>query len=111
VALAASQPPGIVHAEACGAGQAQGLLRPMLAGGRATVQARALSEDLCTEPQRTADAGDASAAHAEDRCAQGSEASRADPLCRKRAPRWHAAPRQKPTRADAPCAQPQRATI
>lgn len=108
VALADSKHQVVVHAEAFGEGQEQGLLIPMLEGVRATFNALELSEDILKEAKLTADAGYSSEANAEYLFEHEIDAYVADNSFRKRDPRFASAARHQPTREDEPFAKPKK---
>lgn len=98
----------IVHAEAFGEGQEQGLLIPMLEGVRESFDELGLSKDVMREVKLTADAGYSSEANAKHLFENGVDAYVADTLFRKRDPRFKDAERHKPTREDEPFAKPKK---
>jgi transposase len=98
----------VVHAQAYGEGQENGLLIPMLEGTKETFNELGLSKDVLKEARLTADAGYASEANAKYLFDNGADAYVADNLFRKRDPRFKDAERHKPTREDEPFAKPKR---
>lgn len=108
VALADSKHQVVVHAEAFGEGQENGLLVPMLEGVRETFNELELSEDILKQAKLTADAGYSSEANAEYLFEHQIDAYVADNLFRKRDSRFASAARHKPTREDEPFAKPKK---
>jgi transposase len=108
VALADSKHQVVVHAEAFGEGQENGLLVPMLESVRETFNELELSEDILKESKLTADAGYSSEANAEYLFEHQIDAYVADNLFRKRDPRFASAARHKPAREDEPFARPKK---
>jgi transposase len=98
----------IVHAEAHGEGQENGLLQPMIEGTRATFKTLDLSDDVMHEAKLTADAGYSSNNNATYLYERGIDAYVADTHYRKRDPRFATAERHKPTRPDEPFAKPKK---
>jgi len=98
----------IVHAEAHGEGQENGLLQPMIEGTRATFKALDLSGDVMREAKLTADAGYSSNDNATYLYENGIDAFVADTYYRKRDPRFKDAERHVPRKPDAPFAKPKK---
>jgi len=98
----------IVHAEAHGEGQENGLLQPMIEGTRETFKALDLSEDVMQEAKLTADAGYSSNANATYLYENGIDAYVADTYYRKRDPRFKDAERHVPRKPDAPFSKPKK---
>ena len=105
IALADSKHQVVVHAEAFGEGQENGLLVPMLEGVRETFHELELSEDILKEAKLTADAGYSSEANAKYLFEHQINGYVADTLFRKRDPRFASAARHKPTREAEPFAK------
>jgi hypothetical protein len=93
----------VVHAEAHGEGQEHGLLIPMIKGAREHFAA-----DPFKEAAVLADAGYCSEANAQYLSEEHIDGYLADPMFRKRDPRFIDAARHKPTRPDEPFAKPKR---
>ena len=91
----------VVHAEAHGEGQEHGLLIPMIEGAREHFGA-----DPFKDAAVLADAGYCSEANARYLSEQHIDGYLADPMFRKRDPRFIDAVRHKPTRPDEPFAKP-----
>jgi transposase len=93
----------VVNAEAYGEGQEHGLLIPMIEGAR---------QHFSTDPFRSArvlaDAGYCSEENAQYLSDEHIDGYLADPMFRKRDPRFLDAVRHKPTRSDEPFAKPKR---
>jgi len=85
----------VVHAEAHGEGQEHGLLIPMIEGAR-----EHFSADPFKEAAVLADAGYCSEANAQYLSEEHIDGYLADPMFRKRDPRFIDAARHKPTRPD-----------
>lgn len=108
IALADAKHQVVVHAEAFGEGQENGLLVPVLEQVRETFKELKLSQDILKQAKLTADAGYWSEANAQYLFEQGVDAYVADNLFRKRDPRFASAERHKPVREDEPLSKPTR---
>jgi transposase len=93
----------VVHAEAHGEGQEHGLLIPMIKGAREHFGA-----DPFKDATVLADAGYCSEENAQYLSEEHIDGYLADPMFRKRDPRFIDAARHKPTRPDEPFAKPKR---
>jgi hypothetical protein len=93
----------VVHAEAHGEGQEHGLLIPMIKGAREHFGA-----DPFKDAAVLADAGYCSEENAQYLGEEHIDGYLADPMFRKRDPRFIDAARHKPTRPDEPFAKPKR---
>jgi transposase len=107
VAMVDSKHQIIVHAEAFGEGQEHGLLVPMIEGARANFESQ--RGDVFEEATLLADAGFCSEKNAEYLHDERIEALIADPMFRKRDPRFKDAEHHKPTRVCEPFAKPKKA--
>jgi len=93
----------VVHAQAHGEGQEHGLLIPMIEGAR-----KQFRSDPFEDAAVLADAGYCSEQNAKYLSEERIDGYLADPLFRKRDPRFADAARHKPTRPDEPFAKPKR---
>jgi transposase len=93
----------VVHAEAHGEGQEHGLLIPMIEGAR-----KQFRSDPFTNAAVLADAGYCSEENAKYLSDEHIDGYLADPMFRKRDPRFIDAAGHKPTRPDEPFAKPKR---
>jgi transposase len=93
----------VVHAEAHGEGQEHGLLIPMIEGAR-----KQFRSDPFKSAAVLADAGYCSEENAKYLSEEHIDGYLADPVFRKRDPRFADAARHKPTRPDEPFAKPKR---
>jgi transposase len=93
----------VVHAEAHGEGQEHGLLIPMIKGARGH-----FGPDPFKDAAVLADAGYCSEENAQYLGEEHIDGYLADPMFRKRDPRFIDAARHKPTRPDEPFAKPKR---
>jgi transposase len=93
----------VVHAQAHGEGQEHGLLIPMIEGAR-----RQFRSDPFKSAAVLADAGYCSEENAKYLSEEHIDGYLADPMFRKRDPRFVDAARHKPTRPDEPFAKPRR---
>jgi transposase len=109
VAMVDAKTQVVVHAEAHGEGQENGLLQPMIEGTKATFKALDLSNDVCKHAKLTADAGYASEQNMQYLFENNIDAYVADNLYRKRDPRFQTAERHVPRNPDAPFAKPKKA--
>ncbi|MGH9418470.1 MAG: IS1182 family transposase [Thermoanaerobaculia bacterium] len=96
----------VVHAEAHGEGQEHGLLIPMIEGAR-----KHFGADPFKAAVVLADAGYCSEANAQYLSEEHIDGYVADPMFRKRDPRFVDAVRHKPTRPDEPFAKPKREIV
>lgn len=86
----------VVHAEAFGEAQEHALLIPMLEGARESFRALELAQDVLKDAVVAADAGYCNEANAKYLFETGVDGYLADPLFRKRDPRFATAERHKP---------------
>jgi transposase len=93
----------VVHAQAHGEGQEHGLLIPMIEGAR-----KQFRRDLFKSAAVLADAGYCSEENAKYLSDEHIDGYLADPMFRKRDPRFAEATRHKPRRPDEPFAKPRR---
>jgi transposase len=93
----------VVHAQAHGEGQEHGLLIPMIKGAR-----KQFRSDPFKAAAVLADAGYCTEENAKYLSEEHIDGYLADPMFRKRDPRFVDAARHKPTRADEPFAKPKR---
>lgn len=93
----------VVHAQAHGEGQEHGLLIPMIEGAR-----KQFRSDLFKSAAVLADAGYCSEENAKYLSDEHIDGYVADPMFRKRDPRFAEATRHKPRRPDEPFAKPKR---
>jgi transposase len=103
VALVDGKHQVVVNAEAYGEGQEHGLLIPMIEGAR-----EHFSTDPFKDASVLADAGYCSEENAKYLSDQHIDGYLADPMFRKRDPRFATAEHHKPTRPDEPFAKPKR---
>jgi hypothetical protein len=103
VALVDGEHQIVVNAEAYGEGQEHGLLIPMIEGAR-----QHFSADPFRSARVLADAGYCSEENAQYLSDEHIDGYLADPMFRKRDPRFIDAVRHKPTRPDEPFAKPKR---
>jgi hypothetical protein len=108
VAIADDKHQVIVHGEAFGEGQEQGILVPMLNAVRESFSELDLSGDILKEAKLAADAGYSSEANMKYLFDTGMDAYVADTNFRKRDARFKDAEHYKPTRPDEPFAKPKR---
>jgi transposase len=108
VAIADSKHQVIMHGEAFGESQEQGVLVPMLTATHESFSELGLSADILKEVKLAADAGYSSEANAKYLISNGIDAYVADTNFRKRDPRFKDVERHKPTRENEPFAKPKR---
>jgi hypothetical protein len=104
VALVDGKHQVVVNAEAYGEGQEHGLLIPLIEGAR-----QHYSTELFSSASVLADAGYCSEENAKYLSDEHIDGYLADPMFRKRDPRFATAEHHKPTRPDEPFAKPKRA--
>jgi len=109
VAMVDAKAQVIVHAEAHGEGQENGLLQPMIEGTRETFNELELSDDVMQKAKLTADAGYSSEANATYLFDHGIDGYVANTMYRKRDPRFKDAERHVPRKPDAPFSKPKKA--